>query len=214
MLEELKSRLIRHLKIDYHVDAIKGKNLLVSQLGNMITKSKLTPSPLLKYRGVSRIDPKTGEGYNIAIVVRQNGRWEVYSDFMLVYDWYDIAMQCVDIETDFNQFYLKFVERSHLIQSKVPIESLKFNVRQVRHFWRNRICFDTTKHKKNPRVWNVILHKRIAYHFKIYSQILNFQTFMLVSHRNMISVYKMSQQDGEWQTHSLEGGTIRNMFVK
>ena len=37
---------------------------------------------------------------------------------------------------------------------------------------------------------------------------------MLVSHRNMISVYKMTQQHVEWQTHSFEGGFIRTMFIK
>ena len=37
---------------------------------------------------------------------------------------------------------------------------------------------------------------------------------MLVSHRDMISVYKMTQNDGQWQTQVLDGGTIRNMFIK
>ena len=88
VLEELDTRLIRYLKMDY-TDTAEGKrSLVLSQLGVMVTKSKLTKSPLLKYRAVSRVNDK-GENYHVGIVVRQNGRWEVYSDFMLVYDWYD-----------------------------------------------------------------------------------------------------------------------------
>ena len=139
----------------------------------MVTKSKLSVSPLLKYRAISRVDDK-GFNYHVGIVLRQNGRWEVYSDFMLVYDWYDKTMQCVDIETDFNKFYFKFVLDSHKYTEKVDVEKLEYNVRQVRHTWRNRICYDTTKHKKDTNIWDIILHKRVANYFNIYSQILNF----------------------------------------
>ena len=106
--------------------------------------------------------------------MRENGRWEVYSDFMLVYDFYDQAKQCVDIETDYQQFYLKFVKQSHLIESEVPIDQLELEVRMVKHEWRNRIRYDTMRQKKNPATWDIIIHKRIANYFKIYSQILNY----------------------------------------
>lgn len=93
---------------------------------------------------------------------------------MLIYDWYDKTMQCVDLETDFHQFYLKFVIDSHLYTEKVEVETLKYNIRSVRHNWRNLICYDTTKKSKNQKVWDYILHRRIANYFNIYSQILNF----------------------------------------
>ena len=76
----------------------------------------------------------------------------------------------------------------------------------MRHVWRNRVCYDTTKLKKDPNCWATILHKRIADYFNIYSQILNYQMFMLVSHRDMISVYKMSTIKDDWKTCVVDGG--------
>jgi len=158
--------------------------------------------------------------YHVGIVVRENGRWEVYSDFMLVYDYYDKVQQCIDVETDFNQFYLKFVKNAHLIkENNKPVDFehqfkgdvdkktndyWEIKVRQVRHHWRSRICYDTTKRNKDPKVWDIILHRRIANYFKMYSQIMNFQLFMLVSHRDMISVYEMYGDDNKsWKTFHL-----------
>ena len=38
---------------------------------------------------------------------------------------------------------------------------------------------------------------------------------MLVSHRDMISVYQMKMNDNEWSTiTNLPGGNIRRMFIK
>ena len=116
-MEELRSRLIRYLKIDY-TEVNDARRIVMSQLGVMVTRTRLTPSHLLKYRGMARIDPSIGKSYHVGIVVRANGRWEVYSDFMLVYDWYDVAKQCIDVETDFNQFYIKFCLDSHTFTSR------------------------------------------------------------------------------------------------
>ena len=46
----------------------------------------------------------------IGLVLRENGRFEVYSDFILVNQYFNPSLQCVDMETDFDQFYLKFVQ--------------------------------------------------------------------------------------------------------
>lgn len=46
------------------------------------------PSPLLKYRGTVSTDEKTGEEYFVGIVLRMNGRVEVYYDFTLVDSFY------------------------------------------------------------------------------------------------------------------------------
>ena len=59
--------------------------------------------------------------------------------------------------------------------------------------WRNRISNDTLKLKKDYEKWNFVVHHRIANYFRLYSQVLNFQKYMLVSHRNMISVYDMTK---------------------
>lgn len=62
----------------------------------------LMPSPLLKYRSVAKLDPLTGKHYQVGLVLRENGRFEVYSDFMLTNEYQLNKLQCVDIETDFN----------------------------------------------------------------------------------------------------------------
>ena len=61
-----------------------------------------------------------------------------------------------------------------------------------------------------------MVDKRIAPFFRIYTQILNYSTYMLVSHRNMISVYDMSaKEEQDWiDTVSFDGGYIRQMHIK
>ena len=41
------------------------------------------------------------------------------------------------------------------------------------------------------------MHKRIAKFFRLYTQVLNFQVYMLVSHRNMISIYDISKDSDD-----------------
>ena len=86
------------------------------QLGVMITKqNKNEPkSPLLKFRSVAKtdVDPSTGQPvrYQVGIAIRYNGKIEVYSDFVLVDEYFDPNHQCVDIDTSFDSFYLKMVK--------------------------------------------------------------------------------------------------------
>ena len=45
----------------------------------------MQPSKLLKYRAVAKREPgDDGKYYQVGLVLRENGRFEVYSDFMLV----------------------------------------------------------------------------------------------------------------------------------
>ena len=117
----------------------------------------MTVSPLIKIRDVSKIDPKTGKKYHASIVVRENGRFEVYSDFMLVNEYSNPAYQCVDVETDFSQFMLRFVKNSHTVTHETQKEDLKFEIRRVRHFWRNRISFSTSKIVPDDRKWRSVV---------------------------------------------------------
>ena len=66
----------------------------------------------------------------------------------------------------------------------------------MRHFWRNRIGFSTSSEKKDYKSWDLVLHNRIAKYVRLYTQILDFHTFMLVSHRDMISVFDMKKDSG------------------
>lgn len=175
-------------------------------------------SPLLKFRSVVKYDSETCKFYQLCIVVRLNGCFEVYSNFMLVSNHYDKNYQCVDVMTDFNQFYLKFVKNSSEISQQSKLWELDFEIRQLQHFWRNRISFNTSVVKKDQTRWDCILHYRIAQYCKLYTQILNYSLYMLVSHRNMISVFDMTKTQGrqaKWiDTIKFNEGHIRQMFIK
>ena len=158
----------------------------------IVNKSNLTQSPLLKFRSVTKINSETNQKFTVSLVLRENGRFEVYSDYTLVSEYYNPMLQCVDIKTDLHQFYLKFikVDSQKLDQS---LDDLEIQIRKVRHFWRNKISFSTSKLVKNPQKWSTIIHRKIAPYFRLYSQIQSFSMFMLVSHRNMISIYEMTK---------------------
>ena len=195
VLENLKTRQIRFMRAELPDDNEAGeqKTLNFIQLGIHVNPTQTTPSPLIKYRSVAKKDYTTDKNYQISLVLRENGRFEVYSDFMLVNEYLNPMLQCVDIETDFDQFVFKFVKNSHKVTPQWKYKDLEFEIRNVRHFWRNRISFSTTTIKKHPEKWTWVTHKRIAKYFRLYTQILNFSIYMLVSHRNMISVYDIAK---------------------
>ena len=112
---------------------------------------------------------------------------------MLVNEYLNPMLQCVDIETDFDQFVFKFVKESEKVTASSSLKELEFEIRNVRHYWRNRISFSTTTIKKHAEKWSWVTHKRISKYFRLYTQILNFSIYMLVSHRNMISVYDIAK---------------------
>ena len=85
----------------------------------MANESFLTKSPLHKYRGLSALSENSGKRYHIGVVLRQNGRFEVYYDYILVNEYYNNQLQCVDVATDFNKFYFKFVKDSHLVTDMI-----------------------------------------------------------------------------------------------
>ena len=190
MIEDLASRQIRFLRA-YYPDAQERKMKLV-QLGVMVSKTTMTNSPLVKYRSVAKTDPYTGKGYQVGLVLRQNGRVEFYSDFMLTNEHYTPDLQCVDIETDFQKFYLKFAKDCDTLVGK-RFDQMEYEVSTVNHVWRNRMGYTTSKKAKDPTKWNYVLHKRISNFVKLYTNIINFSIYMLVAHRNMVSVFDMTQ---------------------
>lgn len=113
MIEDYKTREIRFLKVFYSVNTkTNEQKFKLVQLGGLVNRSDKKISPLLKYRGVVKVDPITKMSYHVSLVLRQSGRFEVYSDFMLVDDHFDPTYQCVDIESTFNRFYMRFVKHS------------------------------------------------------------------------------------------------------
>ena len=114
------------------------------QLGNL-NAPYMQKSPLLKYRSVAKVDPESDIRYQISVVVRENGGFEIYYNFSLVNEYLNPLFQCVDVETDFEQFYLKFVKNPNEISIASQISDLDVEIKRVRHFWRNRIGFSTMK---------------------------------------------------------------------
>ena len=96
------------------------------QLGVLVNHSPMTASKLVKYRSVCKTRD-SGKKYQVGLVVRENGRVEFYSDFILVNEYYNPRLQCIDIATDLNQFFLKFVTDAHLIKrlEYKPVSDLK-----------------------------------------------------------------------------------------
>ena len=130
MLESRITRQIRYVRVYYEEveneeTFERTSRLKLVQLGVMPTSSSKEPSPLIKHRAVSKRDPKTDKLFTLGIVVREDGRFEVYSNFTLVYEYYNEKEQCIDVDTDFNKFYLKFVENSDQItkESELMVKS-------------------------------------------------------------------------------------------
>ena len=63
--------------------------------------------------------------------MRENGRFEVYSDFVLVNEYSNPKLQCVDVETDFEKFVLKFVKDADQVTEKTEYKSLDFQIRRM-----------------------------------------------------------------------------------
>ena len=62
-------------------------------------------SPMMKFRSTLKVDSETKKWYHMAIVLRENGRVEFYSDFTYV-DKYD-QEKCVNIEDAGDRFILR-----------------------------------------------------------------------------------------------------------
>ena len=49
-----------------------------------------------------------GKLYMVGLVLREDNCIEFYSDFMLVNEYEDPNLPCIDIDCDFNLFYFRF----------------------------------------------------------------------------------------------------------
>ena len=86
VLEDKLTRQIRFLRIDNdHVN----NRLKFVQLGILVNHSRMTISPLLKYRSIGKVEDRSGKRYQVGLVLRENGRIEVYSDFILVNQYFN-----------------------------------------------------------------------------------------------------------------------------
>ena len=85
VLENIKTSQVRFIKAELEKDKQKdSRTINFIQLGLHVNPTLTKASPLIKFRSVIKKDARTGKKYQIGLVLRQNGRFEVYSDFMLV----------------------------------------------------------------------------------------------------------------------------------
>ena len=84
----------------------------MSQLGLHQEDPATDISPLRKYRYVIKKSEENGKLYHVGLVLRENGRVEIYSDFMKVSEYYNALSPCVDIETTTTNFFLKCVDNT------------------------------------------------------------------------------------------------------
>ena len=110
VLEDLQNRQIRFLRVSVPNKQSGENHIKIAQLGYIVNNSNLTASPLIKFRSVSKINQKTGRRYQVAVAVRENGRVEFYSDFVLVNEYMNPKIQCVNIDSGQDSFNMKFVE--------------------------------------------------------------------------------------------------------
>lgn len=92
VLEHMIHRTIRFLRIEFSEEEKNGSveaKLDLVQLGVFANETDQTKSKLLKYRSAAKYDKISKRHYQVSIVLRENGRFEVYSDFMLVYEKWD-----------------------------------------------------------------------------------------------------------------------------
>lgn len=99
---------------------------------------------------------------------------------------------------------------------------MQFESRHVKHAWRNRIGINSSVISKDHslRKWRRSVHYVVTNYMRLYTSIINYSTYILVSHRDMISAYAMDNgaTDGEignWiDSVQFSDGHIRTMFLK
>lgn len=59
-----------------------------------------------------------------------------------------------------------------------------------------------------------VIHKRVAPYFALYQEMVNLSTFMIVSHRNLLSLYDMGPSDKWIDTIKLSNDFIREIVIE
>ena len=92
-----------------HDEKKEEKRLKLVGLGMENFDKELELSPMIKFRSSANFDEETNMWYHVAILLRENGRVENYSDFTYTDCYENEAQQCVDIEVGGTNFFFKFV---------------------------------------------------------------------------------------------------------
>ena len=161
-------------------------------------------SAIVKFVSSIVHDEKTRKWTQISLVLRLDGSIEVYADFILKTRMYDPMRQCVDIGVGNRNFFFKMVRNSHLVTAKTDPELLKERSGENRQIdieywnvlktWRNRIGVTTMQKVTNLLdEWNEVLQKLVSPYVKLYTEVSNLATFMILAHRNLLSIFDLGQ---------------------
>ena len=176
------------------------------------------------------------------LVLRESGLVEIYCDFELIDCFNPVFtkgqyLYCVDIETDNENFWLRFVD---LEKMKSELDKPRPNhldairsattVRRMDHFWQKSSNFAHLDQQScASSMWEVFRLKNLDFYMRLYTQWENYQGYFLLSHRNYISVYDLTicsnqnqKSDDEntsgnhWKHHLKVEGTnlIREFFFE
>ena len=59
-------------------------------------------------------------------------------------------------------------------------------------FWKNKIGEETILNSDAKLdEWNEVIQSRVAPYLKLYTEVKSFETFMILSHRNLLSLYDL-----------------------
>ena len=174
-------------------------------------------SPILKFCSSASYSAELDEWSQVSLLLRQDGRVEIYTDFIMVDEIYDHKRQCVDIESGNRCFYFKMVQDSHKVDEQAAqFSDLDFRYLSIFKHWKNRIGPSTISVDSTLDAWSEVLHERVAPFVKLYSSMTNFMTFMIVAHRNLLSLYDLGLKDNWVDTIQVLDSQdhIRNVQIK
>ena len=138
------------------------------------------------------------ESYPVTLILRQNGRVEVYSDFTFT-NAFDMSPQnlfCVDIDHDNDFFYMKYLNLARENNEE------QFIIRKVAIKWRTKIKFNYTVEVKHVE-WTS-LNSKFSNYFRLITKFINLSNYFIVAHRHYISVFNMRKD--QWIGHYPLGG--------
>ena len=208
VIEDLITRDIRFLRIQ----KCSEFEMQIVGLGQYNSAAEnLSQSKVLKFRSSARYDQETGKWYHVGVLLRENGRLEFYSDFIYTDMCHNENKKCVDIESGDTNFYFKFKPQG------APLGEYHYS--KARQTWKNRLGPTTLKPMKLSEVdsWDQLMHRRFSNYVKLFSDMAIFSTYLVVAHRNLISLYCMGSLNAWIDTiEALEGSSdhVRKLQIK
>lgn len=156
-------------------------------------------SPLLKFRATAKYDDDLGQWSQVGLALREDGSVEVYADFIYADKIYDEESQCVDIESGNRSFFFKMVRNSMEVEDGTDPtdmdEKEDFKYMRVNKRWKNRIGQGTIQLEETIDTWDEVIHERVSPFVKLFVDIRSISTFIIVAHRNLLSLYDMGDLD-------------------